>query len=154
MAEATDPRVALFAIHPGYAEAILAGEKRVEFRRKGPAVPISHVVVYATAPVRKVVGWFAVGGVETGSPVALWDRFGRIGGVEQGAFDRYYVACDVGLAITVTNARALDEPLGLEELALGSRAPQSFRYVDPSLISALEHRSEAATNAGADSPAA
>lgn len=146
MVETMARRVALFAIHPGYAEAILAGEKRVEFRRKGPAVPISHVVVYATAPVRKVVGWFAVGGVEADSPVALWDRFGRIGGIEHGAFERYYAACEMGLAITVADARALDEPLGLEELALGSHAPQSFRYVDPSLIGALEQLSEVAVS--------
>ena len=152
MAEATDRRVALFAIHPHYAEAILAGEKRVEFRRKGPAVPISHIVVYATAPVRKVVGWFAVGDVETDSPVALWDRFGPIGGIEQGAFERYYSACEVGLAFTVADARALDEPMGLEELALGPHAPQSFRYVDQSLISALERRCEATTLPARSSP--
>ncbi len=62
MASAAIGRVALFSIHPQYAEAILAGTKSVEFRRTPLADDVTHVVVYATAPTKMVVGIFEVDG--------------------------------------------------------------------------------------------
>ena len=46
----TNYRVALMAIQPGYAEAILAGVKTVEFRKRALAPDIETVLVYETSP--------------------------------------------------------------------------------------------------------
>ena len=38
------------SIHPVYANAILTGDKKVEFRKRRLAADVTHVLVYATAP--------------------------------------------------------------------------------------------------------
>jgi len=51
----------LLSIKPKYAEMILSGEKKYEFRRaifKKPG--ISKVVIYASSPVSKVIGEFEI----------------------------------------------------------------------------------------------
>jgi predicted transcriptional regulator len=129
MADEADRCVALFSIHPRFADAILRGEKRVEFRRRGPSRDTAFVIVYATSPVKRVVGWFRVGGIEAEAPRALWARFGGVGGVELDEFDRYYEGRDVGTAITVAEPAALTEPLQLSSVAGLTNPPQSFQYV-------------------------
>ena len=49
-------RVAVMSIHPRYAEAILSGQKRVEFRKRRLAPDVTTVLVYATQPVGVLVG--------------------------------------------------------------------------------------------------
>jgi predicted transcriptional regulator len=48
------------SIHPQYADAILRGDKTVEFRKRGFSHPVSHVLIYATAPRKLVLGYFVV----------------------------------------------------------------------------------------------
>ena len=55
-------RIALMSIHPGYAEAILSGRERAEFRKRPLAEDVRTVLIYATAPVSAMSGWFTVQG--------------------------------------------------------------------------------------------
>lgn len=137
MVEGSDQLIALLSIHPRYAEAIMCGEKRVEFRRRGPSSATTHVIVYATAPVSKVVGWFSVDSVESGSPAKLWSRYSRVGGIDEQSFNSYYEACAVGSAIRVGQAKQLESPVELASLGDGLRAPQSFRYVEDNVLASL-----------------
>jgi predicted transcriptional regulator len=83
-------KVALLSIRPRFARAILSGEKRVELRRRPIGESVSHVVVYATAPVQKVVGWFEVGAIQEGSPHVLWKAHGHAASVTRDEFRAYY----------------------------------------------------------------
>ena len=67
-------RAALMSIHPRYADAILDGTKVVEFRKRALAGDISTVLVYATAPVRRLVGTFQLSATLTASPRDLWQQ--------------------------------------------------------------------------------
>jgi predicted transcriptional regulator len=129
MADGADPRVALLSIHPRYSDAILSGRKRVEFRRRGLSSATSHVILYATAPVSKVVGWFSVAAIESGAPAELWRRYGKVGGIDRLAFDAYYFACSLGFAIRIGAATKLHIPIDLATLDPDRSPPQSFRYV-------------------------
>lgn len=121
--------VALLSIHPHYADAIMRGEKRVEFRKKAFARPVEHVVIYATAPVQRVVGAFRVGECDTAEPAELWHRYGGVGGIGQADFDGYYQGREAGVAITVVGS---PQPLDLPLSAVGhERPPQSFAYITP-----------------------
>ena len=44
----------ILSIHPSHIEKILSGEKQYEYRKRIPA-DIRHIVVYATAPIKKIV---------------------------------------------------------------------------------------------------
>lgn len=129
MASRTPGRVALFSIKPQYAEAILKGSKEVEFRRTALAHDVSHIVIYATAPVKKVVGAFEVAGVDHALPAALWDSYGGVGGIERADYMDYFEGSKSAYAIRVRAPRAWREALMLEDLSPGLRAPQSYQYL-------------------------
>lgn len=46
----------LLPIKPKYANKILNGEKDIEFRKSFPKESVDKIVIYATAPVSRVVG--------------------------------------------------------------------------------------------------
>lgn len=137
MVDSTDRRVALLSIHPQFAAAILNGDKKVEFRRRAPSSATSHVIVYATAPVKRIVGWFRVGAFESEPPSVLWERFGEIGGIKAADFARYFDACDWGTAIRVADVARVEPPAPIEAVGAGVCPPQSFRYIDWAAFEAL-----------------
>lgn len=49
-------RAILLPIYPEYANRILTGEKRFEYRSRIPQKAISHIVIYATTPIKKIIG--------------------------------------------------------------------------------------------------
>jgi predicted transcriptional regulator len=127
-AESTD-RVALLSIHPEFAEAIMSGRKRVEFRKVPFGSDVRTVVVYATRPVARVVGTFDVIGIEQRAPSRLWDMFGQVGGISRRRFSEYFQGHRTGYAIRVGTVRRFATPVPLSHLGNGLVPPQSFRYL-------------------------
>jgi predicted transcriptional regulator len=130
MAEETARRVALLSIHPRHAESILAGRKLVELRRMPVAADTTHVIVYATAPVKLVIGWFEVAGIDEASRTAIWNAHQRVCGVSRREFRAYFDGADRAFAIRIAQAHRLRSPLPLESLPGVRRPPQSFQYLD------------------------
>jgi predicted transcriptional regulator len=120
---------ALLSIHPRFANAILDGTKQVEFRKVSFKRSITHVLLYATAPIQQVVGYVEVAGIEERSPAALWRRYREVAGIEREAFFAYFLGKATGVAIKVRRPHRLLRPLPLQELHRGATPPQSFRYV-------------------------
>lgn len=118
------------SIHPAYAAAILDGSKLVEFRKRPIADDVTHVVVYATAPVSAVVGAFTVADQYTVHPKALWRRFRAVAGIGQKDFMTYYEGRDFGTAIAIGNVMPAASPLALAADLGISRPPQSFQYLN------------------------
>lgn len=129
-------RVAIMSIHPRYAERILAGTKRVEFRKRPIANDVTHVVVYATAPISAVVGAFTVEGQHTLDPQSLWRLFSEVGGIARTDFFHYYEGRAQGTGISVGEVLHAAEPLSLFEAFGISHPPQSSRYVSAELARA------------------
>lgn len=120
----------LLSIKPTFADAILEGKKIFELRRtlfRNPTV--RKIVIYASSPVRRVVGEFTVGGVLALKPDKLWEAVGEGSGVERTFFDEYFRGCEVGFALKVRRPRRYVQPLTLKEHSGLSRPPQSFRYL-------------------------
>jgi len=80
----------LMSIHPRQAEQILSGVKKLEFRRKSPRREIGSLIVYATAPVRRIVGFAKVQAIVEGSLDSLWSEFGTVAGITREEFDAYF----------------------------------------------------------------
>lgn len=129
MADTPTGRVALLSIRPHYAEEILAGRKRVEFRRRALPHDVTQVVIYATAPVARVVGLFQVEAVESTTPVEAWRHYHRVGCIEQEAFRTYYEGADTAHVIRIRGVEAAGTPFLLSEVDASLRPPQSFMYL-------------------------
>lgn len=122
-------RVAVMSIHPTYARGILDGTKRVEFRKQRIADDVTHVIVYATAPVSAIIGAFTVESQHTLSPAGLWSRFRGVAGIGRKDFMAYFGDRRHGTGITVGEVLRSETPLGLKKHLGISRPPQSFQYV-------------------------
>ncbi len=118
------------AIHPVYANAILAGEKQVEFRKRRLADDISTVLIYATSPVQKVLGEFRVRETVVDSPTSIWERYGHIGTIAHDDFRDYYSESPQAVAILVESVTRYARPRALSELQPKPTVPQSFTYLE------------------------
>lgn len=128
--DSNSAEVALMSIHPRFAEAILKGEKLVEFRRTRFSREVSHVVIYATQPIGKVVGWFEVSAIEAHHPDKLWVKFRDCGGIDEHDFRAYYLGRKTGYAIRVRQSRRLKTAKPLTAVCGDTRPPQCFTYLD------------------------
>lgn len=123
--------VALISIHPEYTEKILSGEKRLEFRRIWAAQPVDVLVIYATAPVQRIVGLAVIEGVHQGSKTKLWE-LGKLhgGGISRRKLFAYLDGREDAVALVIGKCHRLTEALDPRRL-FGSnfKPPQSFRYL-------------------------
>lgn len=118
------------SIHPKYAESILDGKKRVEFRKRRLAPDVSVVLLYATMPVGRVIGVLEVEGYDVGSPSALWERHKAHAGISRAAFRDYYRGTKTAVALLVRDPKRLPRAISLRELDPDLRPPQSFLYIE------------------------
>ena len=135
--DSNSTEVALLSIHPRFAEAILTGEKRVEFRRTKFSRDVSHVAIYATQPIGKIVGWFEVAGIESHHPDDLWGKFQHCGGIDEDDFRVYYLGRETGYAIRVRQSRRLKQAKPLTAVCGDTRPPQSFTYLNKAAVRKL-----------------
>jgi predicted transcriptional regulator len=115
----------------------MSGEKRVEFRRGPYRGDVKAVLVYATSPVQRLIGYFEIAFVEESSPTALWRKYRRVGGIEYGDYRRYYAGTQRAVAIGVGKVHRLAKEPPLSRLGPGTVPPQSFRYVPMTVLEEL-----------------
>jgi predicted transcriptional regulator len=122
------------SIHPRYAGLILSGRKRVEFRRTRFRASVSHVLIYETAPVQRVTGFFEVAAVIEAAPQAIWQRFAPVAGIDHAAFSSYFAGRRIATAIEVGRVVSLSQHVSLTSFEPKPVVPQSFRYVAPTWL--------------------
>ncbi len=136
-------RAAVFSVKPDFAQALISGAKRFEFRRVRPTLDWGDTVfVYATSPRKAIVGTFMCGRIVEGRPLGLWKKLGRHSGTSRQHFLEYFADTSIAFAIEVTNPSAWSEPLPLARIRRripGFHPPQSYRYLvsDDSLNRAI-----------------
>lgn len=119
----------VLSIKPQFAQQIFEGTKRFEFRRlvfKNKEV--SKIVVYASAPISKVIGEFEVGNIIQKELEELWEETKDFSGITKDYFDQYFTGKEEGFAIAVKNPNLYKKPQNLKE-KFGMVPPQSFAYM-------------------------
>lgn len=127
-------RVALMAIQPRYSQAILAGTKTVEFRKRPLAEDVRTVLIYETAPTSCVVGAFTVADTVQLSPRTLWRELGAAGSITRLDFMQYFASYKTGVGLVVGSVQKLQRPITLAELVPRPAVPQSFAYIAGDVI--------------------
>ena len=120
---------ALLSIKPEYAEKILSGVKKYEFRKAIFKKDVDTVVIYATKPVGKIIGEFKVKDILRDQPGRLWDKTKEYSGISQSFFDQYFNGRNQAFAIQIKNPFRYNEPYDLKKLLPKGIAPQSFCYI-------------------------
>ncbi len=133
-----DRPVALLPIHPEYVGLIASGDKRAEFRRTLFAKKPTHVILYATSPENRLVGYFSVAGIDHESPRRLWDLHRGSSGLSRERFFKYLHGKDQAMAIRIGEFRPFRAALRLADVGVDV-PPQGFRYLDGAVLTTLEH---------------
>lgn len=129
-----DSVIAFLPIKPIYANRILEGSKRYEFRRTRLRQDITHVVIYSTSPVKKIVGIAEVVGVTAASVSAAWRKTRQGAGISKSVFNAYYSGSESAVFISLRRVVRLKNELDPTEVRSGFKVPQSFSYVDESFM--------------------
>jgi len=119
----------LLSIKPEFAHKIFAGTKRYEYRKTIFRQKVTTVVVYASSPVRKVIGEFEIDDILHDEIEALWDTTKSFSGITQDSFFAYFQARESGYAIKIKRCTLYDHPVELRSV-YGSNPPQSFAYIN------------------------
>jgi len=94
------------------------------------------MVIYATSPVKRIVGLAKVKAVVVLGPEGAWRRYRNCGAIERRDFKDYYKGprgkaqgARSAVCLEIGEARRLDRPVDPHQIIEGFRASQSFRYL-------------------------
>lgn len=119
----------LLSIKPEFAQKIFEGTKRYEYRRViFKDLQIKRIVVYASAPISKLIGEFEIEEVLSDEPDSLWEDTKEHSGISKSYFYEYFEGKNIGFAIKVKKTKRYRKPKCLLE-TYGVKPPQSFQYL-------------------------
>lgn len=134
-------RDVVLSIKPFYSEKILEGRKTVELRRRFPVSAPNGAIayIYATSPVKAMVGTAEIRDVLKLPVKQIWKKFEESASVGREDFDKYFEGLNEGYALVFEDVKAFSRPLPLSELRekFGFEPPQSFLYAKRDLRRAL-----------------
>ena len=119
----------LLSIKPEFVTRIFDGSKKYEYRRIiFKRREVETVVVYASDPIKRVIGEFDIGEILHKKPEQLWAQTCNHAGITKTRVMEYFGNQVKGYAIVIRKTRKYPTPLSLNELML-SLPPQSFMYL-------------------------
>jgi len=125
----------IMSIKPKYWQQIVAGTKTVEYRKRlwQDKTATVKIIVYATAPISKIVGEFVTGNIISDRYPSLWLKTKAVGGISADDYFDYFVESPIAHAIVIKNVEVYDEPQKIAEFTQNriKRAPQSWQYLKP-----------------------
>ena len=120
----------LLSVKPEFANLIFNGTKQYEYRRNMFCERnINRVMVYASSPVKKIVGEFQIEDILYDDINTLWTNTRNKSGISKKYFLQYFSNKSMGYAIKISTIRSYDIPLHLNSINV-STPPQSFMYLD------------------------
>ena len=131
----------LISVRPAFAKKILRKTKKFELRRRATRIrPGDRLFIYATSPVKQVVGVCMVRRVFTGSPATVRRHVGVNADLSRSEFEDYAAGAATMSALELSNVKRLLVPVDLDALRRrNSRfvVPQSYRYMTAGESAAL-----------------
>ena len=130
----------ILSIKPIYAQAIMSGTKKVEFRKKIFKRPVDKIFVYSSSPEKKIIGFFRIDEIVEKSPVKLWEEFSEVGGIEKKAFFDYYQDSETGFSIKISEVEKFEHGINPTDFFENFCAPQSFIYLEEKTALNMEEK--------------
>ena len=120
----------LLSIKPHYAEAILSGTKKYEFRKtEFKRRSIGRVYLYANGSDSTIVGSFEIESTIRGTPETIWERCNEHGGITREDFFTYFDGSKQAFAYKIKNPCRFYGEIDINSVLESFKAPpQSFYY--------------------------
>ncbi len=121
----------ILSIKPMYAEAILNGKKKIEFRKRVFGEKnIRYIYIYSSSPVKKILGYFTYKEIVKKSINEMWRNYKDIANISKDDFFNYFKDSAEGYGIIIGSKKRLKEPIDPYSIIDNFNAPQSFVYID------------------------
>jgi len=117
----------LLSIKPEFVEKIINGEKKFEFRRKIFKQEVDIVVIYASSPLKLVVGEFVIEDIIKKDLDLLWKITNKYAGINEDYFWQYFKGVEFGYALKIGKLNLYENPIKIERFGL--KPPQSYLYL-------------------------
>ena len=125
----------LLSVKPKYADEIISGKKKYEFRKSiFKRDDIEKVYIYSSSPVKKIIAIVDIGYILSDSPQKLWDECHEEAGISESDFFKYFKNSDVGYAIKISNVQEFSPSIDPYDIIENFRPPQSFYYLPMNFI--------------------
>lgn len=118
----------LLSIHPEYVNRIINGKKSYEFRKIRCKRDVESIVIYATAPVCKIVAEVEVIDIIEGNPDNIWKITRQYAGISKKNFENYYKNSNNAVAYKLGEVKEYSNPVSLSDFGIRF-APQSYIYI-------------------------
>ena len=119
----------LLSIKPEFVEKIFAGTKKYEFRKSlFRRSDVKYIVIYASAPVKRVVGEFEIDDILSDDVDIVWDRTKKYSGITKAFYKSYFQNKKTANAIQIGNIKKYEKTKLLSDYNI-KQAPQSFCYI-------------------------
>jgi len=120
------------SVKPEFAKKIITKEKKIELRKVKPHVEVGdYVIIYASSPIKSVIGFGLVQQIIEASPEQMWEKYSSVLGIDKPRFDEYYGGKDKAIGIKIKEIHQI-KPIHLEDLrnvTPSFQPPQVYRYV-------------------------
>ena len=130
-------RTLVFSIASIWIDAIIAGEKKFELRRRPPRLTsLVQALLYETLPGGRLRARCIMGPVLTAPRSELWEKVGSMSGVSRNHFSQYFAKSRFAHAIPILGVQEIHPPLSLLELRQLAQftPPQSWCWASPELL--------------------
>lgn len=119
----------LMPIKPKYANQILDGAKKFEYRKsKIRKNNVHSIIIYATAPVKKVIGEVEILDIIEDTPENIWNQTHEHSGMTKEDYDKYFKDKDIAVAYVLGKAKRYTKEKSLAKFDI-CYYPQSYVYV-------------------------
>jgi predicted transcriptional regulator len=120
------------SVKPEFAEKIVTKEKSIELRKIKPHVKVGdYIIIYASSPIKSVVGFGVIRQIIETSPEKMWSEFSDSLGIDKLRYDNYYKGKEKAIGIEIEGIKKLN-PVTLDNLRTidpSFHPPQIYRYV-------------------------
>lgn len=123
-------KIVLISIKPKFANQILFGVKKFEYRKTSIDKATTHMVLYMTAPIQRIVGMVSVKQVLSGAPSTIWEKTKSEAGIVRKFYRTYFKDAKTAYAIELDEVTPFNHWINPKDILSNFRPPQSFKYID------------------------
>ena len=138
MSDSGSKRVLFISIKPKYIKKILEKTKTVELRKSRPKVkPDDIVLLYATTPIKAILGYAYIKDILIGSPEEIWELTEEYNGISRKEFVSYYGDVSKAYGICLKQTQLLKNGLKLEDIRdfiPNFHPPQTYKYISKEIF--------------------
>lgn len=121
---------ALISIHPKYVNQICRRTKKFEFRKKIFKQKVEHILVYSTSPEKKISGYFKYNGFIYDTPMNIWEKCHKEGGINKDDFFKYFEHSEFAYAIIIDDFKEFSCDDLPKKINSKFTPPQSYFYIN------------------------